>query len=574
MLFLSYVIFTVIIYHINFNMNHEYIVNLISLPLNKITFTEKYLWKKFKNVILDLQKKIILTNNINKFIEYYSLYSLIFNNYINYMDLINHNDINNINIYEIGDDFMCNDVLLTKLIEYKNNIIVQDIIKLINPFLLNNLNNSKKNITNIEHINNIKCYNELCNCENSYLKIANIIIYRYLYCKDKLINSYHDFYIKYYINDYKINNLQNIILQIPKFTTIFNNNNNNNNNNSNSNSKNNNELLNNLPQQKNEPNKIEYNIMHKIIKYMNLKFNYNLKLIKYLNLYVIKNNTNEIYIKKSNINKIIITHNNIQALNIPQLNKYNFNKNTNNIILVKFINITNYIQILHFIYNIVISIFMTEKKYTTLLELFSSNYIEYYYEIYTCYLLFMLDYPKQIQNNLIANILVNLCVYSYYDYYFYFNDKLSITLINCDDKNKKNIICDLCNHINDILPIIKNSLYNFPPFIDYDNVENEINEYSFNIPSYFKLYYLIIAINDVYKYNTIDINKIYLSISQNNNINVVDKLQTTNVDDKIKTTINIANDIKNIKKNNANVNKYYEFSDNGNNNNYVFDTEK
>ena len=542
-------------------MNQEYIVNLISQPLNSITFHNKYIWNKFKNVIIDLQKKIINSKNIKKFVEYYSFYLLIFNNYINYMNLINHVDINDENIYETINNFKYNSDVFSKIAKYKDNVIVQEIIKIINPFVVYKIKKSD----NKDCIKNIKQYDDVINLENSYKKITNLIIYRYLFCKSEITNNYNEFYIKYYLDGYKINNLHNVILQIPKLIPIIN--------------KKNisyNELS--FNKNNNNNNDIELNMLHHIINCFNINYNFNLKLIVHSNIYIIKNDVCKIFVAKSDIDEIIFLQHNVQNLNIPELKRYSLTKNGNNVILVKFTRINNYINILYFFYNIIISIKIMNKKNNSLLDLYTTNYIKYFYEIYSFYLLFISNYDEHIKNKCITSIIQHLIIYSHYDYYFYCNDNLLVTL-NSNPKKKYKILNEFCNHINVISPKILNSLYSFPPFVDESELK-EIYEYSFNIPSYFKLYYFVLAIKDIYKFNSLNIKEIYNSFisntynNANNNTNNNNNNNTNNNNTNNNNTNNNTNNNAN-KKNNKKINineMYEELYDN--NVNDAFDTMK
>ena len=540
-------------------MNKDYVINLISLPLTKITFDTKYKWKKFKNIIVELQNNIMNSSNITEFTNNYIIYLIIFNNYVNYLDFIHCDDINSDDIGTTIINFKYNEKIFSKLMDYKNNnnniinnnnnisnnnisnIVIKDIIDIINPFLYNRMNTINNITNNIKHIENIKTYDKILNYENSYKKLSTLIMYRYLFCKndDLKITNYNDFYSKYYIENYKFDKFKSIITQIPKIQNIFN-----------KNILSINDLY--FAKNKIEYRDIDFDLLMHVINYFNTHKQYNLKLSIHSNTFIITSGTNKIHVIKSSDNDILFIQNNLQnfaANTNHQDNLLNYLKNTNNMLCVKYIEIVNFVQMLCFIHNIVTSIELINSKCTSVSNFCSSNYIKYFYHTYYLYILFLFEYDVSIQHKCIKFLFEHLYIFAHYDYYFYYDTNLINVMIKHPDK-KCNILIDFCSHVEKNIYRLPNINYNYPPF--YANInddENEIYGYTYGVPSYFKFYYFILALIDIYKFEFIDINKIYYRI-MNSNDNINTNTNNNNVHNQTQQTqqthqtINVSNNNK------------------------------
>ena len=478
----------------------SYIIDLFILPFpdikNKYS-NEIYSWNNFEKIFLFFYKKLLNNIDESNLIKYYYIFSFLYLNYTNYLKYISHNDFNNSNIYEIYNKIKTNESIITNLVKYSTNKNIKKVLYLSNLFIsiklkfINNYNELEKNELITNFINDNKQLEKISVMPNdNFKKILNLIIYRFISSQNNKYNNYHEFYINKISN--KINNqflnFNEFIKCIPNSKDILNFN------------------------LKVDNTNININL-NKIIKFL---------LNKYSKFYINENSLDDkiiifnkkfegsinILINKSNEN---IEFNHYQGnlslihFNINELKEFNFLKKTNNYIEININskNITDLSSLLHIIHLLTISFKIIENYPTDLYEyIYPLEYNNYYLLTFCNFLEFVKPdiNTNYTYNKFIIDIIKYFYIYSYYDYYFYYKNNLINTIIS-NFKYKNNIFEEFINNLKNVLKLPK-ELLSFPPFFDYHNDDiNSVIYYSFEIPSYFKLYDFINAICIIFNYN-------------------------------------------------------------------------
>lgn len=500
----------------------DHVINLFSKPFYDIKKDTKYNWNEFKNIFLYLFKQIYTNlNNKEQFIKFYYLTIIIYIYYTNYLKFIKSKDFYNPEIYHYIRSLQTKKDISKKLFEYSYDQNVSCIIKYINPFIYTKITkinkNPKKhkqiedsvldNLTNnlLDIIKKVDKFLSYSNKESK--KIISIIIYRFLSSRENGFNSYHNFYLKnnhshFYSSEYFFNFLQNI------------------------------------PKQKNILN-------IKTENFVNRKNIHALSIIKYLltiydNFYIIKeeshkrkitltNKKQEIIEEKTIIisNKLTNNYNIHIKLNTHcdsffveyDLHQYNLNLlyyENKNISDVFFINNSDFFitintvsdilndpsDILDFFHYLILSFKTIDNYPSNISKLISPlNYSNYYYDSFFHFINFFKNdiSSDSFVGKFIIDLFKFLYIYSYYDYYIYYKNDLSELIVTNIDK-KEEIFSHFYINFKNTLKLGKD-IIPFPPFCDIDDDINRIIYYSFEIPSYFKLFDLSRSFVDVYNFN-------------------------------------------------------------------------
>ena len=461
--------------------------------IKNIFTPENYDWELFTKIFNNLF--IILSNqNIdeNNFIKYYYLFTFLYLSYTNYLVYINHKDVLNPNIDKMIKKFKTSHNIINNIFRLSSNEHITQIIKLSNIFILKKLKKNNYSVNNNfteNYINDIKQFFKISELDNStHKKILNLIIYRFIACKNNNYNTYHNFYINKIIslkNNYSIMDFDFFINQIPKSR----------------------KLLNIIVNEKTHNTKIHIEVIDIINFILKKKNNFNIKSSE-KNCIIIKNTKIEGFIKINiSDNYDNIEFNQFQSnynfihYNLEPLKEFSFlKKSFSNIV----INIPNNIfldlsSVLEFIHLLTVSIKILSNVPSDLYEcIYPLDYTNYYFDSFCLFLEFI---KSNINNNFFYNkfiydVIKFLYIYSYYDYYFYYSNSLIDTIINkLEFKNE--IFIEFINNLKNVLKLPK-ELLSYPPFFNNDFDINSIIYYNFEMPSYFKLFDFINAICHVF----------------------------------------------------------------------------
>lgn len=581
---------------------------------------EKYNWVEFSNIFNTLLKTLSEQNiTEDKFIKYYYFFTLLYLNYTNYLVYSEHPDINNSNLEKIIKKIKTSQSITKNMFKFISNENIKQIIKLNNIFILNKIRKlTNENINGIveKYIWEINQFDKIYELENNkYKKILNLILFRFIVCKNNNYNSYHNFYMEKIINL----NSHDLLLdfnffmgQLPKLRKILN------------------VSVGNINLNTKMNNK---NINIDIYEVINF-------ILKKHKIFYISNSNESTIIIKNKKNDGDIKINISEEYEIIEFNQFQTNYNYMYHNLVQFkefgflkksfhylqINLNNKIlydisTLLDFIHYLTISIKTMINIPTNLYEcIYPIDYNNYYFETF-CYFIEFVKPQINLNyyyNKFIYDIVKFLYIYSYYDYYFYYSDSF-VNLLTKNMNHKNDIFVDFITNLKNVLKLPK-EFFPYPPFFNNEFDINSIVYYNFEMPSYFKLFDLINAIAYVFdeiKYhenNKIDfieillenifienkntfINSISHSISLNNDLinqsesniesNTESNSDTSSVDflklsnTKIKNEIESNLDseiINNLSKKNikqiSKSNTYIELNLNSTNTDYIFDTEK
>lgn len=523
------------------NFYKDHVMQLFATPFYNINFNESlYKWNNFKNIFKELFNEILNTNKKEEFIQFYYIFILLYIYYTNFLKYNSSDDYNNNEIYLMINSLNNNKNILFKLIKYSDDSAVRKIIKYCNKFIYhkicsiykkyNTLSDSKINSFVQKIISNSDTINKFISLDNNNSKkILSVIIYRHISSLELGLSSYHDFFIKKTIksghslkskqNNYKSEYLEHFLNQIPINKQIL-------------------DLkTNNFVNREIIPatSIIEFLLNDYDDFYISSKKFNTVTVIEE----IINNNTDN---KAKNIEKkrdivetvITISHKNSDSKIIIKLNslfceKYfvEFNIFQSNISLIhfnnKYINNINFIKesdfliqidviaqnfndpsdILDFIHYMCISFKIVDNYPSDISEFISPLYFNsYYYDSFYYFIKFFKNniHSDSFVGKFIIEFVKFLYIYSYYDYYIYYKtDLLELILSNYD---KKNMI------FNEFYENFKNTLklgpgiFPYPPFCDTDDDPNRIIYYTFDIPSYFKLYDFYNAFIDVFEFKS------------------------------------------------------------------------
>ena len=473
-------------------MENKEIVELFYKNINELK-PNKYKWNKIKEVFIKICKNII--NNFNEkndldiFIKNYYSFLLLFSYYTNfcyYYDL----DIDD-ELIKIDKIIRCDENIIKLLLLNMNDWKIKNIFKYILPYIVLKKKIKKQDIRITS--NYIKDYDKILNDEynNKFNKTLDILIFKYIISTNNNYLNYHDFYTQTILNKKLPNNFKNFIDYIEEDTEIFNLNidiDNNNNNN----------ILN---------IDIENIIKNLLTQYESFNFN---KISE--KSYIIKSLKNivEIYITNDKPPGIVSIKKNLNMVyfNIKEIEEYKYLQHTYNHIIIYFNNekINNLSLLLSFIHLLTISLKMINTEPIDAYEL--NNCIEYNNYYYDSFVNFLKYIKNDINKNTNYNkFLIELFkfyyLYAVYDYYIYYKNDLSESIIGNDSKKEK-IFNEVCIEIKKMCNLPDNILH-YPPFINntIDDI-NYIMNYSYEQPNYFKFIDFINALIftfDIKKYN-------------------------------------------------------------------------
>jgi hypothetical protein len=493
--------------------NNENFIILLTVSFDEINNNIDYSWDYMKPLFEEIYEDLFKNGSIPFFIKY-NLLKFYFVYYTNYLEFINHKDNLNLDIDKFNDKLKYSENIINKIFKISDNIIINKIIKNLNPFYFKKNNKCIDNTINF--IKTYKQYEKIQMVEIiSHKKILNLIIYRYLLTKNNKLNNYNDFYLKFLLKKEHYNgtfiNIDDFIKIIPNLKMILS---------LKVNTLKNNTLKNNF--------KINY---IDIIKYF-IKITNNdctIDIISNNSFVLINNKLGKIIFEKSdnNINEICVFQYNLDLYyinNNKELKNYNFIKKGKNLFKIKFENneINNLSSLLNIFFILTKAFKLLEYHISDLYEFMFINQINNYnYYTFVNFFNFInihITYDSSTQK-FIADLVKYLYIYSYYDYYFYNNENLMNTIIN-NNENKNEIFLDFCNSIK-LLFKLPNELLIYPPFLNnylYDN----ILYYNYDEPNYFKLYDLIMAIKTVYNCDDIQIQQ--GNFSTNDILKIINKL--------------------------------------------------
>ena len=445
----------------------------------KIVDIDNYAWNIQKEYFKSNISDSITTNNSKKF----QLTILQFIYYLNFLSFKN--------------------ILTPELNQFLYTLFVQkDVITfcvthnmhdLLHPFLKSFiLKNSKvenydkyiKLIMRIEEINSIK--------PTLHKKILNTIIYRDLYSVTLGYKNFNEYYFHNIETEY---DLESFIQVIPKYTKI-----------------------------------IDINCTVtpvttiSIIKIIKQVFNdkeYAIKNIETTITVSCIQSSGKIIFIKDNIDDIIQTQYDLDMLlHHNKQFKESYLKKQNNIIYIKYktTEIKDDLMLLELLQKIIMA--------KTKLLYFPRTVSETVYYISTLYQkdIFQQFIILSKNKSFIIQLIKFFYIYSYYDYFFYYNTKLLSLLKQSSEKSK--IFMEFCDQASILFKFPKGMLA-YPPFCDNDSIIS----YDFQSPNYIKLYHLLSAIEPKHTNNIEKIINLFLHIKnskkivtkQQNKINIVKK---------------------------------------------------
>jgi hypothetical protein len=499
--------------------NEKFII-LLTIPFNEIDINIDYSWKTMKLLFEEIYEDIFKNEGISFFMKY-NLLKFYFVYYTNYLEFLNHKDNINLDVDKFNDKIKYSEDIINKIFKISDNIIINKIIKNLNPFFFKK---NDKNIDNtINFIKTCKQYEKIQLVEaNSHKKILNLIIYRYLLTKNNKLNNYNDFYLKFLLKKEHYSgtfvNIDDFIKIIPNLKSI-------------------------LSLKINVQKKINFiiNIID-IVKYFIKNSNnldYTIEILSDNSFILANKNLGKIIFEKSDINEFCIFQYNLDLYyinNNKELKKYNFIKKGKNLFKIKFENneINNLSSLLNIFFILTKAFKLLEYHISDLYEFMFINQINNYnYFTFVNFFNFInssnIPYDSSTQK-FIADLIKYIYIYSYYDYYFYNNENLMNTIIN-NNEMKNKIFLDFCNSIK-ILFKLPNELLIYPPFLN-NYLYDDILYYNYDEPNYFKFYDLIMAIKTVYNCDEIQqgnfsTNDIFKIINRSLNIN---SLNDNSIDD-------------------------------------------
>lgn len=523
---------------------------------NNSTNSTIYSWKNIKHLFNDLLLNITNSNSHQEFIFNYYLFQIIYIIYSNYILYFDHPDKNNLDIINLYKKFRYDPKINSYICNNKSNQKILNIMLTKNIFIYNYL--KKTNKINIpEMIKSIKNYDKIMDYPaNSYKKILNLIIYRFLYSETNNKDTYHHFFIDNIITKKLSDSDKNFISKIPSFKNLF--------------------LLN----YNNTTKKFSYhinNIIQSIISpNPNLIFNHHNMTITHK-----KNNAKIIFIHNDSENISYNIHQqnlNLFYFNIPEISNLSFVKKLNNLITVKFNNhhIHSLEELIQLIHIITCSIKYLDYQPTSIDEIYNiASYDNYFYDTFFNFFKFIKkDIFINSYQSFIFNLIKNIYLHAYFDFYIYNNKTLLTTIIQNLNK-KTEIFTEFSNSIHSLFNLSDDFL-SYPPFIPHnDDLDNPLH-YSFDIPNYFKFIDLVNVILSTFNSNS-NLSNISNLLStfndifnDNFNLNKIPKTENINKNNK---TENI-NKNENINKINKTENNLYEELNVENSENYILNTIK
>ncbi len=465
------------------------IIDLFILPFNEIKLKydkEIFMWKNIEQVFNSLYHNLNNIDNCEDLIKYYYIISLLYLNYTNYLKYSSNKDFNNQDIYKFIDKIKFDKKIIKKIILNSNNQKLRKILKIYNIFTV--FKNPKRlNESNIlkyvdDYIDTTKQMEKISDMSNSSIKkIVNIIIYRYIVSSTKF-KSYHEFVLnKIFLSDinYVLLNFDPFIKSLPHSLKILN-----------LKTKNGSFTIN-IPIVK----LLGFLVGHfKKISFEQIDQDIIISNNKYGGKIIIHIDNSQKKYTEFNINQL---NSSLIHFNVDELKEFAFLKKTNTFITINTNSkdITDLSSLLDLTHFLVTSFKMMESYPTDLYEsIYPVDYSNYYFLTFCMFLEFLKpNINKDFGvNKFIIDLIKYFYIYSYYDYYFYFSDTLIKTITNNYDF-KYDIFQEFTDNLKKVLKL-PNELFSFPPFFDIEDDINSCIYYSFEIPSYFKLFDLINAI--------------------------------------------------------------------------------
>ena len=524
--------------------------------------SDEFNWDKFEKIFINLQK-ILSDKNIEQdnFVKYYYIFIFLYLAYTNYLGFTNHpdNPNNNSKINIIIDKIKTSNKIVRNIFRFSQNPNVCQIIKLNNIYMLKKISKCKNKLNDecVEdftqtYINDIKQFDKISELSNgNYRKILNLIIYRYVSCKNSNYKNYNDFYTKKIISHQskiEMENFNFFIEQISQSKKILNMviSDNNKNNNNKQNHFTNVKIINIINFVLSDKNKfyIEHSSKNKIL----IKNKKSEGIIQINMMENISTGTNANTNASTNIEfNQYQTNYSFVHYNVDELADLNFLKKTfgNIEININSLILTDLSSILEFIHLLICAIKIISLNPSDLYEcLYPIDYTNYYYDTFCTFINFLKPHINKNKscNKFIIDIYKFLFIYSYFDYYFYYSNNLMDTIIE-KIEFKNDIFIDFLGNLKNVLKLPK-ELLPFPPFFNEEFDVNSILYYNYEIPSYFKFFDFVKAIHHCLGKNK--------NNCVNNNINIIDviteNINFDNIDmflnSSVLKSISVGNNIK------------------------------
>ena len=490
------------------------------LFVNKNKNLKKYKWSYAKKYFILLCDQLIEScekNNIQKFIYYYYLFLFSYDNYVCFLFNLNKNVDEELG--KIEKQIRNDKNIILFLINNKNNKQAKTLINYIYPFYSSTQTNPKNMEVYLKYYIDIQTKEY----ENAYSKIVELIIFRYINCKENNYENFHSFYKKKILNNKMNNNFKKFITILPQKHYF---------------------LKYNVKDETEE--NININIYDVIVYALNTidkRIILNNKIKKTENSIIINigNNIIEIIIDSTKIQSIICIQHNFNSMceNVKEIENMDFVKNKNKHVIINFNewNITNYGLLLNIIHFITTSIKIIHSKYNNILEFNNKTVLTNYY--YNSFYIFI-HYLKNIiidnkkYEKYLFELVKYLYIYSIYDYYFYIDNDLIKKMVSENKNNEIKIFLNFCCSIKEHFNIPINFI-NHPPF-NVDIIE-DIDQpiyYSYVQPNYYKFFDFINALIDVFniKENINNFDDIILTFF-NLNISPIQNIKPTTQTQKI-----------------------------------------
>ena len=509
-------------------MENKEIIDLFYKNINELK-PNKYKWNKIKTYFLNICKNIINNfnnnNDLDIFVKNYYCFLLLFIYYTNFCYYYNLSIDNE--LIEIDKMIRCDINIIKILLLNMNDWRIKNIFKYILPYIILKTKIKTKDINETSEfiINHDKIFNE--EYKNKFNKTLDILIFKYIISKNNNYLNYHDFYTKIILNKKLPNNFKNFIEYFEEDTEIFN--------------------LN-IDSDDNISTDIE---ISDIINYLLKQYeSFNFKKISN-KLYKITSSENiiEICITSDKPYGITSVKKNLNMVyfNIKEIEEYKYLQHTYNHIIIYFNNdnINNLSVLLTFIHLLTISLKMINTEPIDAYELNNCiEYNNYYYDSFVNFLRYIKNdiNKNKNYNNFLIELFKFLYLYAVYDYYIYYKNDLSESIIG-NKNNKEKIFNEVCIEIKKMCNFPDN-IFHYPPFINnsIDDI-NYIMNYSYEQPNYFKFIDFINALIftfDIKKYNN-DFEEIFckcINTVKKKNIKIINNFQKLNKEKAVINKIN------------------------------------
>ncbi len=471
---------------------NEYVQSLFIMSFDNIKkkYDDKYFsWDKFYPIFQNLYNILFKSIESKEIIKNYYIFTFLYLNYTNYLKFINSPDFNNQEIYKMINKIKFNSIIVNNIFNNLDNETIKNIIKINNNFITKKLKKQKsqepgylKKIIE-DYLQNTKQIERFFDMSNeNYKKTLNIILFRYFVSKDNGYQNYNEFVSKKIINLKELNFLldyETFIKKIPFSKNILN--------------------------IKTPSGNLSINTnVNEIINFILKKLS-KIRIESYKDRYILYNEKYDGKIiicfneenNKSNEFDVCQMNYSFMYYNIPELKDFNFLRKTETLIKINLIShkISDYTTLLQIIHLITISIKILESYPTELYDCINPlDHTNYYFLSFCLFFEFIKPQVKTSQglNKFVVDLLKYFYIYSYYDYYFYYSEKL-VTTISNNYEYKNDIFNEFINNLKKTLKLPK-ELFAHPPFFDVDDDINSVIYYNLEIPNYIKFFDYINAI--------------------------------------------------------------------------------